>query len=216
MTGLHEELVRRKRELRVQQATARDSLSLEQRRELSTRVCRKAWAWSESETLSSIMAYVSFRSELNTRPLLTRAWEAGCEVLLPRVVPSSGAMTLHRVTSWEELSVGTYGIMEPTAAGEDAGTMVSSKLPAAVFVPGLAFDIRGGRLGYGRGYYDRLRSSWETSGLCEGVATPLWIGLAYDMQIVEEVPMDDHDAIMDMLITEHGVLDCHNGEFYKG
>ncbi|MFC3748924.1 5-formyltetrahydrofolate cyclo-ligase [Paenibacillus sp. GCM10012306] len=216
MTGLHEELARRKRELRVQQATARDSLSPGQRSELSARVCRHAWAWGESETLSSIMAYVSFRSELNTRPLLTRAWEAGCEVMLPRVVPSSGTMTLHQVTSWEELSVGTYGIMEPIAAGEDAETMVSRKLPAAVFVPGLAFDTRGGRLGYGRGYYDRLRSSWEAGDLYKGMSTPLWIGLAYGMQIVEEVPMDDHDAVMDMLITEHGVLDCHSGEFFKG
>jgi 5-formyltetrahydrofolate cyclo-ligase len=208
MTSFSEALAVQKRELRLLQSSARDKLSPEQRSRLSDMVCRHAWAWCESEGLSSILAYVSFRSELNTRPLITQAWEAQCEVLLPRVIPGSGAMTLHRVTSWEELSPGTYGIPEPMAAGGTAESMDSSNLPVAVFVPGLAFDTRGGRLGYGRGYYDRLRASWEA--IRSDKDRPLWIGLAYGMQLVEEVPMDDHDAVMDMLITENGVLHCQS------
>lgn len=76
-----------------------------------------------------------------------------------------------------------------------------------VFVPGLAFDSRGGRLGYGRGYYDRLRAAWEAE-LPETARPPVWAGLAYGLQLVQEVPMDDHDAYMDMLITEDGIIHC--------
>ncbi|MNI15577.1 5-formyltetrahydrofolate cyclo-ligase family protein [compost metagenome] len=80
-------------------------------------------------------------------------------------------------------------------------------VPDVVFVPGLAFDRQGGRLGYGKGYYDRLQASWkQDSGFA--LKPPVWIGLAFSQQLVPEVPMDGHDAYMDMLITEEGIFHC--------
>lgn len=213
LAGIHEELAARKRELRVLQAAARDRLTREERSRLSGAACDHARTWIHSAGLSSIMAYVSFRSELDTTSLITAVWESQFELLLPRVIPDSGTMTVQRVHSWADLSAGTYGILEPSAAGEAAEDMFSGKHPVAVFVPGLAFDGQGGRLGYGRGYYDRLRALWD-SRTPKGGIRPVWVGLAYEMQLVQEVPMDEHDGVMDMLITENGVLHCRRPAGY--
>lgn len=89
------------------------------------------------------MAYVSFRSELDTNALLTQAWKDQRRVLLPRVIPASGAMSVHRVSAWSELEPGAYGIHEPIVSGKDSQEIEVVTLPEVVFVPGLAFDLQG-------------------------------------------------------------------------
>ncbi|WP_310831635.1 5-formyltetrahydrofolate cyclo-ligase [Paenibacillus pedocola] len=204
MTGQSALLAELKRELRAERAAVRDKLPADQREALSTLVCGYAAEWLAREGAEKLLAYVPFRSELDTRPLIDGAWAAGRKVLLPRVIQSTGKMSLHPVNSWKELAAGAYGIQEPISAPacEPGGQC----RPDAVFVPGLAFDRRGGRLGYGRGYYDRLRAAWEAE-LPASAGAPLWIGLAFGQQLVPEVPMDYHDAYMDMLITEDGIMD---------
>lgn len=204
MTGQSALLAELKRELRAERAAVRSRLPEDQREDLSALVCSHAAEWLAREGAESLLAYVPFRSELDTRPLISGAWAAGIKVLLPRVIQSTGMMTLHPVHSWKELAPGAYGILEPVPV--IAGEQERLCSPDVVFVPGLAFDRRGGRLGYGRGYYDRLRASWETE-LPASKSAPLWIGLAFGLQVVPEVPMDHYDAYMDMLITEDGIMD---------
>lgn len=210
------ELAVRKRELRAGKAALRDGLSPEQRGQLSARVCSHAWSWFTEAGAASLLAYAPFRSELDCRPLLNKAWAAGHEVWLPRVRRESGTLSLHPVRSWEELVPGAYGIPEPAAgssapAGSAAGS--GECLPDVVFVPGLAFDLRGGRLGYGRGYYDRLRAELEQRQPGAG-RRPLWAGLAFALQVVPEVPLEEHDALMDLLITENGIWDCRKERYH--
>ena len=200
-----------KQQLRTEKTIARNELSSDQRRELSFLVCKHASEWLKTKDIASLMAYVSFRSELDTNALLTQAWKDQRRVLLPRVIPASGAMSVHMVNAWSELEPGAYGIHEPIVSGKDSQEIEVVTLPEVVFVPGLAFDLQGGRLGYGRGYYDRLRASWETEEHA-AAKPPVWIGLAFGMQLVPKVPMDEHDAFMDMLITENGIVHCRKGE----
>ncbi|WP_410513752.1 5-formyltetrahydrofolate cyclo-ligase [Paenibacillus sp. BR2-3] len=207
MSGHDAVLAEAKQVLRRRKAAARDLLSPDQRGQISSLVCNHAWNWLQKQGTASLLAYVAFRSELDTRPLIGKAWEERREVFLPRVLPGNGVLALHRVNSWEELTPGTYGIPEPMVSDEGLLEPDLQPMPSAVFVPGLAFDRRGGRLGYGRGYYDRLRAAWE-SVISYKENPPVWIGLAYGMQLVEEVPMDIHDAFMDILITEDGVVHC--------
>ncbi|WP_019913220.1 5-formyltetrahydrofolate cyclo-ligase [Paenibacillus sp. HW567] len=207
MTGNTAPLAGLKRELRAERIAVRDRLPQEERAALSALACKHAWEWLEMEGAASLLAYVPFRSELDCRPLVTEAWAQGREVRLPRVNAAAGTMSFHAVRSWEELEPGAYGILEPSAAGGGLPETDDPRLPDVVFVPGLAFDIKGGRLGYGRGYYDRLRASWEQRTPLSG-KSPVWIGLAFGEQLVSEVPMDDHDAYMDMLITEDGIFHC--------
>lgn len=203
-----------KRALRKESAAARNRLSPLQREQLSARVCEHAWHWLLRKEALSLMAYVSFRSELDTSPLLNAAWSQPLRVLLPRVISASSELGVQQVTSWSELAPGAYGIPEPRITGNRVPSpeqQAALPLPAVVFVPGLAFDSRGGRLGYGRGYYDRLWTSVQRR-VQAGETAPVWIGLAYGMQLVPEVPMAAHDAFMDMLITEDGILHCRKGE----
>ncbi|WP_379135623.1 5-formyltetrahydrofolate cyclo-ligase [Paenibacillus sp. sgz500958] len=202
MSGNDVVLAEHKRALRRRQAAARDMLPLDQRGNLSSLVCKYAWNWLEQEKAASIMAYAAFRSELDTRPLIDKAWGADLRVFLPRVEPELGTMSPLQVNSWEEMIPGRYGIPEPSGIA----AVPFRHMPDVIFVPGLAFDRRGGRLGYGQGYYDRLLAAWAPAA-AKGKA-PVWIGLAYGMQLVEEVPMDAHDAFMDILITEHGMIHC--------
>lgn len=204
MTGQRAPLAQFKRELRADRAALRDTLSQGQRDSWSSLVCSHAAKWLRQQEADVLMAYAPFRSELDTRPLLAAAWEDGRKVLLPRVIQASGWMTLHSVASWEELAPGAYGIHEPVTSALESGD--AGAIPDVVFVPGLAFDLRGGRLGYGRGYYDRLWAAWEAE--MPAAKRPVWAGLCYGLQLVPEVPMDDHDAYMDMLITEDGIMDC--------
>jgi len=207
MSGHEATLAETKRVLRRQMAAARDGLTPDQRGRLSSLVCSYAWNWLQKEGAASFMAYASFRSELDTRPLIGKAWEQHMEVFLPRVHVPSGLMSVHRVDSWNELTPGAYGIPEPLDATATAEPEAPGPVPDVIFVPGLAFDRRGGRLGYGRGYYDRLRAAWEPA-LAGLKKAPVWAGVAYGIQLLEEVPMEEHDACMDILITEHGVVHC--------
>lgn len=201
MEGSHS-AASRKRQLRAERAAARGGLSPEERRELSARACAHAQDWLQASGAETLLAYMPLRSELDTRPLIAAAWAAGGRVLLPRVIPGSASMSLHEVRSWEELAPGAYGIHEPLPS-----ILAWEAVPDAVLVPGLAFDRRGGRLGYGQGYYDRLRARWQSEAP-RGSVQPLWAGLAYELQLVTEVPMEPHDAFMDMLITENGIWRC--------
>ena len=106
------------------------------------------------------------------------------------------SLELVEVGSASELSVGRFGILEPTGKTpltlRDQGEMV-------VFVPGVAFDLQGNRLGRGKAWYDRLIKEL-------GRATVT--ALAYDCQIVEEVPADEWDQKVNYIITERRVIDC--------
>lgn len=205
MTGNRALLAALKRELRAERAAVREGLAADERASMSARVCSHALDWLRKEKAASLLAYVPFRSELDCRPLITGAWALGREVLLPRVIAEAGTMSLHTVGSWEELAPGAYGILEPLLPEENGQEV--PLVPDVVFVPGLAFDRQGGRLGYGKGYYDRMQASWkQESGFA--LKPPVWIGLAFSQQLVPEVPMDGHDAYMDMLITEEGIFHC--------
>ncbi|AKG33536.1 5-formyltetrahydrofolate cyclo-ligase [Paenibacillus durus] len=194
-----------KRELRSRAAAVRDGIDPLRREEWSSLVCRHARKWLEGTGAKSLMFYVPFRSELDTRSLIKWCWAEGRKVILPRVHADSGELSLHRVKSWNELAQGTYGIPEPAGTSPAIG---EEDIPSVVFVPGLAFDARGGRLGYGRGYYDRLWDRFERASASGTRENTVWVGLAYGAQVLPEVPMDVHDAYMDMLITEQGMLNC--------
>ncbi|MBY9081256.1 5-formyltetrahydrofolate cyclo-ligase [Paenibacillus sp. HN-1] len=210
MTDCNLRLAASKRELRAAAGAARGTLSVLDRQERSALACRHAWNFVETAGAESVMAYAPIRSELDVRPLIESCWQTGRNVILPRVHSDTGTLSLHPTGSWHELVQGTYGIFEPAA---DSPELDEDVRPAVIFVPGLAFDLRGGRLGYGRGYYDRLLArlkAGDNGGT--GEASTVWIGLAYAAQLIPEVPMDAHDAFMDFLITEDGIVDCRRKE----
>ncbi|MGG1879940.1 5-formyltetrahydrofolate cyclo-ligase [Paenibacillus cisolokensis] len=208
-----------KQQLRQRMSKRRDSLAEEVRRELSVLACRHAAQLMEQRGLQRMLVYVPFRSELDSRPLIEWAWEAGVEVLVPRSVPRDRSMELYLLRSWDQLVPGAYGILEPDPAvaerHEDAA-------PDIVWVPGLAFDRKGGRLGYGGGYYDRLhdklnRLRQDPERNAPGTSkSTMWMGLAYEIQVVDQVPMDRHDAVLDGLVTNEGCTERNGQKHTEG
>ncbi|REK71476.1 5-formyltetrahydrofolate cyclo-ligase [Paenibacillus paeoniae] len=178
----------------------RNGLSEALRNEWSSLSCRHLAQWLDAHSCRTVMAYVSFRSELNINEFIEWCWKKNIEVLLPRCVKADHSMTLHSITGWEQLTAGSYGIMEPDLERSSAKPV--GTVPDVVIVPGLAFDRRGGRLGYGGGYYDRFAEAMLATG-----TPPLWIGAGYEAQVLEApVPSDSHDLQLDGLVTERGLM----------
>ena len=156
-------------------------------------------AWRSAR---SIAGYCAIRGELGVGPLLDDARARGVRVALPRIESSSGGGTRLAFHPWagEPLLPGAYGIPEPLPS--------PSELPPAsfdlLFVPGLAFDRAGRRLGQGGGFYDRIlaaRGPGRDPG--KGIA----IGIAWAWQVIGAVPVDPWDQPVDHLLTDTGGID---------
>ena len=134
----------------------------------------------------TLLLYSALQDEVPTQSLLDELVAQGKTVLLPRVV-SDTDMELRQYTGLQDLQVGAFGILEPT------GKLFTDyeKIDVAV-VPGMAFDKEGHRLGRGKGYYDRfLRLLPKTYK----------IGICFLWQLVDNVPTDEHDILMDQIMT---------------
>ena len=135
----------------------------------------------------TIMAYYSLPDEVNTHALIDELVAEGKTVLLPKVM-GADTMELRRYTGRADLQEGAYHILEPV--GEPFTDLAAIDL---ILVPGLAFDAAGHRLGRGRGYYDRFLHS-KNRPYC------VKIGVCFDFQKVDEVPVDVHDIAMDKVV----------------
>jgi len=167
--------------------------------ELSRRICARLAALPEYQRAVVVMFYVDFASEVRTRQFLPTAWDAGKRVVVPFCAGDD--LELFHIESMEELAEGSYGILEPTEAvcGRRQRRVDAAGLDLIV-VPGLAFDRRGGRLGQGKGYYDRLLRTVRPDA-------PR-IALAFECQLVPVVPMRPHDAYVHKVITEAAVYEA--------
>ena len=135
----------------------------------------------------SLYAYVAFNQEVRTRPIIERAWAEGKRVAVPKV--TGDAMRFIWIDDLDALSPGGFGVPEPAAGGPEADDD-----DALVLVPGLAFDARGHRVGYGGGYYDRWLAAHP------GHPT---IALCYDFQRIDRIDDEAHDAPVDLVISDN-------------
>jgi 5-formyltetrahydrofolate cyclo-ligase len=189
-----EQLSKRKRELRALTLARRKAQS--HRMELSRRIFLQLIGLPSFQIAQTIAVYVSNAVEVDTRGLIQDCWDQQKHVAVPFCL--SDELLLFSVNSWAELAPRTMGILEPIdeLISETNRRVVASQVDLFA-VPGVAFDRRGGRLGFGKGYYDRL--------LSQSKPTSKKIGLAFDCQILGEVPMGPHDVFMDLVVTETGV-----------
>jgi 5-formyltetrahydrofolate cyclo-ligase len=167
---------------------------LENKDGLSAIILNKFLNQPEYATARTVMYYISIRSEVRTRAALPAALESGKRIVVPWC-NAQGELELFHLTSMEELSLGTFQILEPKP---EFRKLREKHLPPdeldLVMVPGVAFDRRGGRAGYGKGYYDKLLQHVRKDTLLTA--------LAFECQLFPELPMTDHDVFMDKVITE--------------
>lgn len=185
-----------RQELRTSVLNARQQLSTADLREKSTQIVSHLSTLSEWQRARTVLLYVAFRNEVETRDLIDQAVSEGKRVLLPVSIKKTRELQLYGVNGSRDLVEGTYGIMEPRRDGE----AVSPDQVDLVIVPGVVFDRQGNRLGYGAGYYDRFLER------CRKDAAR--IALAFDLQVVDDLPSEPHDQRIDYIITETKVHRC--------
>ncbi|GAA3403033.1 5-formyltetrahydrofolate cyclo-ligase [Paenibacillus hodogayensis] len=189
-----------KRELRQQAEAARAAMSATERAAASAVACDTAIRMLEKRGTErgigslTLFSYMPFRTELDVRPVMDWCRGQRGTVLVPKVEPKSMQMSLHAVNGPEQLEEGKWGILEPSA---DAPRWNGTDRIDVMLVPGLAFDLRGGRLGYGGGYYDRFIAGCRGRGV-----EPFKLAVAFDAQLIPDVPMDEHDFRIDGIVTE--------------
>jgi 5-formyltetrahydrofolate cyclo-ligase len=157
-------------------------------------VAERTLALPELAAARGVLACLSFGTELDTWGLVERLARQGRAIFVPRAAPRDGRLHVH---PWPcELVTLHFGLRQPArGAPELADDEVDAALDA-VLVLGLAFDHRGFRLGHGRGYFDRFFARHAIPG----------IGLAFETQLVDRLPVEPHDMAMRCVVTETSLV----------
>jgi len=144
----------------------------------------------------TVLCYVSFRSEVSTHAFLAQMWADGKRVVVPYCVAKH--LELFCLSSFDDLVPGTLGILEPKPElrEQDHRRAQVQELELLV-IPGLALDRQGGRVGYGKGYFDRLLPGARPDALLAAVA--------FECQLFDAVPMQPYDVRVDAVITETAI-----------
>ncbi len=146
-----------------------------------------------------VLYYVDARSEVRTRAALPQALADGKTVLVPWC-NDDGRLELFRLNHMNELELGMYDIPEPAPRLRRRPDRVAlGRDVDFALIPGVAFDSRGGRVGHGKGYYDKLLAGVRPD--CPLVAP------VFECQLFDEVPTDEHDVFMDFVVTEERTLE---------
>ncbi|MDR1958345.1 MAG: 5-formyltetrahydrofolate cyclo-ligase [Planctomycetaceae bacterium] len=161
----------------------------------SERVLHRLEEMEEFRTASMVVSYVDFGNEVKTVPFLSR-WLQTRQMVIPYC--KDGEILLFSLKNLKELAPGAFGILEPKIElRKDAGRFVQPDEPSLILVPGIAFDRNGGRIGRGKGYYDRFLAKAP-------VSVPL-VGLAFECQMFPEVPMEFFDKRLNAVVTEDNI-----------
>lgn len=183
-----------KGELRREILGWREALEPDEVVELSAKVVRNFLTLEEYGRAEAILLYLDFRGEVRTRNLVAASLDLGKTVLVPRV-RGHELDPVQLTDPLRGIQPGAFGVPEPTATEVYTGPI------DLVLVPAVAYDRRGYRVGYGGGFYDRF--------LVGRGAASRKVGLAYARQVVDQLPTEDHDVPVDLVVTEVGVVRCH-------
>ncbi len=179
-----------KKELRQRLRKILAEIPAEELSTKSLRACHRLFEQPEYIKAEVVMVFLSLPNELDTSPLVLRAWQDHKRVLAPKVSWSQRRMLPLEIRSLtDDLLVSSMGIREPVG-----GLPFPISTIDLVIVPGLAFDDFGNRLGRGRGFYDRFLAHPEFGGIA--------CGMALEEQITPSVPMGPLDRHVDMLVTD--------------
>ena len=143
-----------------------------------------------------IMPYYSMDYEVNTKHLIEKAINDGKIVAVPKTYIDeigNGYMMFVKINENTVFKKTHFGVMEPESDDID---VPEADVKIDYIMPGLAFDLRGGRIGYGRGYYDRYLMVYDRPNLHK-------VAFAFDFQIFDEIPSDEYDKKYDMIISEN-------------
>lgn len=174
----------------------RDDIPQKIRNDKNVLIKKKLFSLNEFLNAGVVFFYASFRSEVETHTMIKESLEMAKRVMLPKVQIDRHRIKLGEIQDINELSPGWMGIPEPPFASEYSLSIDEANI---IIIPGVAFDYSGNRLGYGGGYYDMLLSQRK-------VKAPI-IALAFEEQLVDEIPSEPHDIKIDMIVTDKRIIE---------
>jgi len=192
-------IFQRKKEIRSSMLEARSRLLADELTEKSAVICRKLLELPEFNAAKLVMTYMDFRNEVNTREFIRESIRRGKRIALPVVLSAKRNASLIAAYEVHDLEScirkGSYGICEPDI--ENTYPVLETDIDMIV-VPGVAFDCCRRRIGYGAGYYDRFLKKLRPDCIS--------IGLSFEIQLTDELPCEEHDSELDMIITESRIF----------
>ena len=155
--------------------------------------------WKVFKKAEVIHIFISTPDEPDTRAIIEHCWNSGKKVAVPLVVPNTFDLIHSEIKSFDSLISGIYGIQEPSP---ESLIIMTPDMFDLIIVPGVAFDRKGGRLGHGKGYYDRFLE----------LTSAFRLGLTFNCQLLETVPTELHDVPMNAILSESGIVQTNARE----
>lgn len=185
---------REKDAIRKEYSKRRDSIDACEREKRSQEICSLAASLVSFRHADIILLYAPIKSEIDVMPIMREALSKGKRVAFPKCNTEERTMQFHFIEKEEDLTVQAYGIREPKGT-EPVYDPETTQGIAVCYVPGLAFDAYGYRLGYGKGYYDKFMNKFNG---CT-------IGVTYTELITSTLPKGRFDKHCDIMLTEKGI-----------
>ena len=161
-------------------------------------IVEKLFSMDEYKDAKTILCYASLENEIDTDVIINRAINDNKRVALPFCRDNEGNMDFYCISSLDQLNSGSFNVREPNP---DEFLKLTDFSNSIIIVPALMFDRKGYRLGYGKGYYDRFLNKYNQ----------ISIGLCYDELLNDELPADEFDKNVDIIITQSNIINCKNG-----
>lgn len=147
----------------------------------------------------TIAITISRQTEVQTRTIIETCWTLGKNVVVPKCNPEQKTMDFRGITSFDQLETVYLDLQEPNLLTTDSLNKIEIDL---LIVPGVVFTKEGYRIGYGGGYYDRYLEAY----------TGKTISIAFELQLVDQVPIENHDVPVGKIITEEREIQCNKQE----
>jgi len=183
-----------KKILRKEILTKRKNIDVVEKEKMDKKILNKFYESKYYRESKNIFIYISYDSEINTKEIINKSLIDKKKIYVPRTEFKTRLMDAVEITSLENLIESEYGILEPSIYEP----YIEPNELDLIVVPGVGFDRNGGRMGYGAGFYDRYFKKISKDKMQKIVK----LALAYDFQILEDVPMNEQDVPVNYIITE--------------
>ncbi len=183
-----------KQELREKCRASRMAMEPELKKRLDGKIAENVRRLKEYRPASTLLVYMSTPIEVDTIKIIENAWADGKKVAVPRCIPDSRDMEFHYIESFDQLSKGTFSVLEP----DENLPVVTDFSACLMIVPAMQFDMKGFRIGYGKGYYDRymVRFTGRSAGIC------------YSDELKTFMYHGRYDRAVDIVVTDKRIKTC--------
>lgn len=183
-----------KSKIRNQLLKKRSTLSTTEVKQKSEIILTKLEELPEFKKAKNILTYVSFNNEVDTHSLIKKYLiTKSKQIIVPKVIGKK--LRLFKISNFSDLATGKFNLLEPVNGVEFAADKLTTS--DLILVPGIAFDKGKNRIGYGKGYFDRLLTDTQAKK----------IAFAFDLQILDKIPAEQHDIKVDKIITEKKIIE---------